>query len=71
MTARRMRTRRPSPDQIKAMTPEQRAANAHVLVGGLRGAALEHWIETGEGIREQLERSRSGWTPSNSQFRGA
>jgi hypothetical protein len=46
--------KRPSTEAIKAMTSAERAKIWRELVPGLAGRALDAWIQTGNGSREQL-----------------
>jgi hypothetical protein len=66
MTTRRS-TRRPTIEQIKAMTPEQREARADELVPGLAQGARMIWILEGKNFQEQLDDYRATQTTNDEE----
>jgi hypothetical protein len=56
-------THRPTPDAIKAMTKAERANRCLELVPGLTGRALDTWIQTGNGLHEQVAMSPAAAAP--------
>lgn len=53
---RKPAAKRPTPEQLKAMTPDERAVLAPA---GLGGKALEHFIATGETAAEQTRKAKA------------